>query len=130
MIAGFESEGKGTLMNGFAHRPRRRRHHGRRSGQSHRQARSSRGYPLGRFACYYFVASGAVLVTMLILPPLAIIGYFVAGFCLNRCVLSQMQWHCYTTTLADVARAKLVMLVTWPVAYASLFLQIALAQWL
>ena len=130
MIGEFESEGKGALMNGFSHRPRRRRHHGRHRGRSHRRARRNQGYPLGEFVCYYCVASAAVLVTALILPPMAIIGYFAAGYYLNRRVLRQMQWHKYTTTLGDVSRVKVVMLVAWPIAYAGLFLQIALAQWL
>ena len=55
--------------------------------------------------------------------------YLIAGFGLNRGVLTRIHWHHYTVTLSTVAWAKLRALVTWPIAYPVLFFQILVARY-
>ncbi len=112
------------MMGGYARYPGpRREYRGRPRGVVRRH-----GYPLGQFILYYLLALLTVGISFAISPGLGIVAYPVAGYILNRLILRDMYWQKYITTLADVARVKVAMLVLWPLTYLRLLAQIALAQ--
>ncbi len=115
------------MMGDFAQYRRSRK--GRR-GRGRKAPPGRGGYPLGEFVGYYIMALLIVLVTLVLMPPLGILAYFIAGYVLNKRILWQLRWQKYITTLEDVAREKVGMLLWWPISYPWLFVQIAAAQWL
>jgi len=77
--------------------------------------------------------TGKMLVLKLSLEPVLfkrIVIHLAAGYCLNRYLLQRMEWNPNFTTLAVVAKAKLLALVFWPVIYAVLIFQLLVARYL
>lgn len=129
----FLAELLGATSTGPPVQASRRRGRGRRSGRSGQRGiprGRATGYPLGHFFVCYAVAMVALCVFTAIAPPIGLLVYFGTGYYLNRVILRQVQWHKYTVTLSDVAGAKVCMFLLWPLAYARLLGQIAIAQWL
>ncbi|WP_250528630.1 hypothetical protein [Caballeronia sp. ATUFL_F1_KS4A] len=62
-------------------------------------------------------------------PFMAILGYLILGFVLNRIVLRGLiEWHPVYNTLSNVSRAKLGMLLFWPLRYPIMFFQLLVSK--
>jgi hypothetical protein len=57
--------------------------------------------------------------------------YLACGVVLNRIVLRGLiDWHPVYNTLGNVSKAKVHMLLSWPLAYPRLFVQILIDRYL
>lgn len=68
---------------------------------------------------------GAAQLESEMLGMLTFMGYFIAGFHLNRNVLRRVvDWHPMYNTLENVTNAKLYMFFLWPLAYLGLIFRL------
>ncbi|ADG14246.1 conserved hypothetical protein [Paraburkholderia atlantica] len=62
-------------------------------------------------------------------PALVFFAYLAMGFALNRIVLRGLiEWHPVYNTLGNVSRAKLGMMLLWPIRYPVLFFQLLVSK--
>jgi hypothetical protein len=97
---------------------------------AYRRRRHHHGYPIWYFVKAYFMAWAAILIVMALAPPFIIIAYPLAGFMLNRIILQRVKWHKYTTTLGDVASAKIRAIFLWPLEYGVFIVQLLICRFL
>ncbi len=72
---------------------------------------------------------GGMARTSSIVWFIAVIGYFVIGFVLNRVVLRGLiQWHPVYNTVENVSKGKLGMLLVWPIRYPTLLLKLMVVK--
>jgi len=65
----------------------------------------------------------------MISPTLVFFAYLAMGFALNRIVLRGLiEWHPVYNTLRNVSRAKLGMMLLWPIRYPVLFFQLLVSK--
>lgn len=110
-----------------------------RSGQRRRYGRGTRELnPIGKFASLYGLLlalslAGKAFVFASRLEPvwlyLAAI-HLSAGYTLNRYILTRVQWNPNFSTVSTLARAKVLTLLLWPVAYAILLCQLLIVRYL
>ena len=71
----------------------------------------------------------AISVSTSTMTPLGIAcyAYLIFGFLLNRLVLREIiAWHPMYNTIENVSSAKLNFFFLWPIAYANLFIRLAI----
>ena len=87
---------------------------------------TGKGIGLYTMAIGIMIALIALAANVQVFPGIiAFAGYFVLGFLLNRVVLRGLiEWHPMHNTLANVASAKLGMMMLWPIRYPGLFFQL------
>ena len=110
---------------------------GHRVANKSRAAKAHRRFPLGRSILIYLLITTAYVSLKLGLAmrtpmdwAVSLLAYLMAGLALNRLVLARMVWHDVYNTLSAVARAKLVAMLAWPLAYPLLFAQIIIVRYL
>lgn len=101
-----------------------RHHRGRRRGQARK--------PIGRAApglfTTYCVALAILLAVALVALVLAPIVYVGLGVFISRVVARSISWSEHHATIHNVARAKLGMILNWPVALPKLMVEMWLAE--
>ena len=97
-----------------------------------RQPSMTTGKGMGIYALC--IVGLAVLINLsthgkLISPALVFFVYLAMGFALNRIVLRGLiEWHPVYNTLSNVSRAKLGMMLLWPIRYPVLFFQLLVSK--
>lgn len=63
-------------------------------------------------------------------PGIACVAYFLAGYALNRYILTHLEWNNFEFSLGDIARVKLLTFFAWPIMYPPFFVQLAITRYL
>lgn len=115
-------------IGGCARPPRcRSRKSRRRRGQQPSLADFAAAYTMAlavSIAAKVLVFNGSIHLFWLVAIHLA------CGYALNRYILNSLEWNPNFTSLAVLAKIKLLALVGWPIAYGVLLLQLWVVRYL
>lgn len=64
----------------------------------------------------YLIAIAGNLLCLVVMPPLVIVAYFVAGIALSRYIGQRILWWDMAANIRNVYHVKLATIWTWPVA--------------
>jgi hypothetical protein len=105
-----------------------------RQRRPHRGPRQERGrpaprlYSVGQLLTAYTAAVLANLGCLLLVPPMAVLAYPVAGVCLSRYVGRRIIWWNQADSIKNVASAKIHMVLTWPISAPVFIWQVLVAN--
>lgn len=77
----------------------------------------------------------SLAASIIVRAPICVLAYFAIGLWLSRFVASRfaagpIEWNWYLASLADVSRAKLSMLIRWPIAFPVLIWELSVFKFL
>ena len=85
-------------------------------------------YSITDLVAVYMVAIAGNLLCLVVMPPLVIFSYFVAGIALSRYVGQRILWWDMAANIQNVYQVKLATISTWPVAIPSFIWKLFVAK--